>query len=247
MASNRSGFENEDNLMCAINGKSFCELNLNLQTFVYNIHPCIKDSDIITCEKIAGQNKCDLQIKINGQDYRISVKKGSGNSVHQEPVESFISYLKCEFKISDSLANNIRFFIWGDGTLNGTGIKENRLSANQFKKQYPKIIEEIKNFFQSKKEALVKRFLLTGVCGDEIDFIYYGNETNGLWASRDEFLEVVLDSSSNNKTAIPVGKLSFQAWNRAINGTKSEHKRGVIQLKWASLEKDLQYITNNRR
>ncbi|AYF54541.1 hypothetical protein DFH04_07395 [Clostridium novyi] len=247
MGSNRSGFQNEDDLMYAINNKSFCELNLNLQSFIYNIYPCVKDSDIITCKKIAGQNKCDLQIKINGQGYRISVKKGSGNSVHQEPVESFIYYLKCEFNLSDSLANDIRFFIWGDGTLNGTGTKKNRLNVDQLKKQYPKMIQQIRNFFELNKEPLIKRFLLTGACGDAIDFIYYGNENNGLWASRDEFIKVVLDNPPNNRTAIPVGRLSFQAWNRAINGTKSENKRGVIQLKWASLQKDLQYITSNRK
>lgn len=245
MGNNSSGFLNEDNIMFALHNKKFFELTPDLKNFIKDMHPYVSTSDIIECNKIAGPNKCDLQVKISDKSYRVSVKKGSANSVHQEPVEPFIRYLKNDFNISDSLANNIRFFIWGDSTLDGTGRKADRLTANELKKQYPEIIQQISNFFEKNKESLVRRFLLTGVCGDEIDFIYYGNEHNGLWANRDEFLEVVLDSSTNNRTVIPVGRLSFQAWNRAITG-KSEEKRGVIQLKWASLEKNLQYIASNR-
>ena len=45
------------------------------------------------------------------------------------------------------------------------------------------------------------------------------------------------------KRPISVGILTFQAWNRNINGgNKSEHKRGQIQLKWGGLKDDIKKI-----
>ena len=41
-----------------------------------------------------------------------------------------------------------------------------------------------------------------------------------------------------------VGGLTFQAWNRNINGgDKSENKRGVVQLKWGNIGRDLLNVT----
>ncbi|QUH21250.1 hypothetical protein [Alkaliphilus sp. B6464] len=246
MGNNSSGFVNEDKIRYALDNRKYSDLNSNLKRFIKFAYPTIQDTDIIKCEKVAGQSKCDLQVFVHNKLFRLSIKKGSSNSVHQEPVEPFISFLKHEYNISDSLANNIRFFIWGDKTLDGSGNKEDRMDTNHLKKNYPDVVQSIKSFFEANKEDLIKRFLLTGVNGDSIDFIYYGNESIGLWANKQDFLSVVLDSSSNTRSLVPVGKLSFQAWNRAINGEKSNNKRGVIQLKWHSLEKDLQSIMERR-
>ena len=52
-------------------------------------------------------------------------------------------------------------------------------------------------------------------------------------------------ANNNSKGAISIGKLTFQAWNRNINGgDKSEKKRGVIQLKWGSIKDDIVVIAN---
>jgi len=54
-------------------------------------------------------------------------------------------------------------------------------------------------------------------------------------------------ASHNSKGAISIGKLTFQAWNRNINGgDKSEQKRGVIQLKWGSIKDDIKVIANEK-
>jgi hypothetical protein len=247
MGNNSCGFKNEDKIKDALNNKKFDELNSNLKDFIKFICPSVEKKDKLKCEKIAGNSKCDLQIIVKGKSYRVSVKKGAGNSVHQEPVETFIKYLKKELKANDDLCDDIRFFIWGDGTIDGTGKKEDRLSSNEINKKYPRKVNNIKNFFEKNKEKLIERFLLTGVYQDKINYIYYGDETSGLWASKEEFLNIILDTNSNKRAIVPIGKLSFQAWNRAIKGNKSENKRGVIQLKWASLKKDLEYIHSNRK
>ncbi|MFB0923981.1 MAG: hypothetical protein QMB65_01655, partial [Vicingaceae bacterium] len=46
-----------------------------------------------------------------------------------------------------------------------------------------------------------------------------------------------------NKRPMSIGVLTFQAWNRNINGgNKSEKKRGQIQLKWGGLKEDIKQI-----
>jgi len=239
---------NEEKIRIAIDGKKYFELNENLKSFIKYVCPEITSLNNIRCHKIAGHNKCDLEIIIRNKAYKVSVKKGKANSVHQEPIESFIDFLENTYGISESLANDLRFFIWGDETLNGNGKKVDRKNATQLKKIYPDRIKNIHIFFENNKEDLIRRFLLTGVDGDSIDFIYYGDEIDGLWANKQTVSSIASDSSKNSRAVIPIGDLTFQAWNRALaKNTKSEHKRGQIQLKWGSLSKRLKKIKNERR
>jgi hypothetical protein len=49
------------------------------------------------------------------------------------------------YGINEEMKNNIRFFIWGDGTLDGSGKASDRLrlSAPQFKKRF--LIEDVQS------------------------------------------------------------------------------------------------------
>jgi hypothetical protein len=239
-----SGFENEDRIIEALNGKEFNELNYNLQQL-------IKDSfsqyyGKIEAIKQAGQNKSDLKISIGNESHTYSIKKGTGNSVHQEPIEPFLEFLAQNYGIDVEMKNNLRLFIWGDGTLDGTGKISDRLSAPQFKKQYPQVIETIQNFFNSIKKQLIKRFLIEGVKSDSsAEFVYYGTAQSGVCCKSDKIVDWIVNN--NSRGAISIGKLTFQAWNRNINGgDKSEKKRGVIQLKWGSIKDDIVMIANEK-
>ena len=238
----KDGFDNENLLINNLNEKKYMELNDNLKKFVEYINPDIKNTDIIYCEKHAGLNKTDLSLKIGDESYNISVKKGTGNSVHQEKLDDFIKFLDENYEdLNENLINAIKLFIWGDGTLDGTGNLENRVDARTFHKENPELISSIKVFFYKHKHDLIKRFLITGLKSDiSPDFIYYGTVEEGVCVSAKYALEWLCDDKNESKSSIPVGRLTFQAWNRNINGgNKSEHKRGVIQLKWAQIKKDI--------
>lgn len=126
-------------------------------------------------------NKTDLIIEFNSTHYNLSIKKGTGNSIHQEKVEEFISFLKEEYNISDELKNDILCFIWGDGTLDGTGAVFDRINAAQFKRRYPEKIENIKEFFHENKKDLIERFLIKGIKSDSSpDYMYYGTPEEGI-------------------------------------------------------------------
>lgn len=239
------GFKNENLILDALNNKKYSELNENLKKMVTELDNNISTNTIIKAYKKAGQNKTDLIIEINGLDYNISIKKGTGNSVHQEKVEEFIDFLDEKYTISEELANDIRFFIWGDGTFDGTGPVSERLSASQFKSKYPQIVRNLKNFFYLHKRDLIERFVIKGPKSNSTpDFLYYGTPDKGIIVKSVDALNWLSDDKNEKSSSpIPIGRLTFQAWNRNINGgNRSEKKRGVIQLKWSSVGKDLPII-----
>ena len=237
-----SGFENEDRIILALNGKNFNELNGNLQQLIKSSFSTY--DSIVKTTKQAGQNKSDLKITIGSESHTYSIKKGTGNSIHQEPIEPFLEFLAKYYNINKEMKNNLRLFIWGDNTLDGTGKVSDRLSAIQFKKKYPRIVESIQHFFDSIKKPLIKRFLIDGVrSSSSAEFVYYGTVNNGVCCKSDKIVDWISTHKANG--AIHIGKLTFQAWNRNINGgDKSEKKRGVIQLKWGSIKDDIVVIAN---
>lgn len=247
----KDGFDNETLLMNALANKKYSELNDNLKkTVTYISEKPIDDNEIINAYKIGGVNKTDLVIEFNSTPYNLSIKKGTDNSVHQEKVEDFISFLKEEYNIPDDLKNDILFFIWGDGTLDGTGEVSDRLSAIQFKNKYPDKIENIRKFFHEHKRELIERFLIKGLRSDSSpDYMYYGTPEEGTIVNANDALDWLSDDANEKTgTPLPIGRLTFQAWNRNINGgDKSEKKRGVIQLKWASVGQDLKTISERRK
>lgn len=239
------GFENEDLLVCKINGVKFIYLNTNLKRFIqFSCNREIENDEIIYAKKVGGQNKADLNIVAGQDNFMVSIKEGKGNSVHQEPVDDFIKYLSSNFDLTRETEKAIRFFIWGDGTLDGRGKKTNRMGAIDLRRKYPNIVKKLCIFFRKHRRDLIERFVLVGQKSySRPDFLYYGTPEKGLWASSDTVLNFLSSEENQSRGTIPVGGLTFQAWNRAIkDDSRSEHKRGVIQLKWPSLEKDLESI-----
>ncbi|EOU1841906.1 hypothetical protein IZT14_002212 [Clostridium perfringens] len=244
MADNSHGNNNEDILVSALNQKSFNNLNKNLKKFISCIDPSINNDDIIYAEKLGGQKKSDIQLKVKNKKYNISVKMGQANSVHQEKIEDFITFLKENYNISDDLSDSLRFFIWGDGTLDGTAPLKDRMSVSTLKKKHPELIEKINLLLSNHKNELIDRFIFVGRHDDSIDYIYHGNDIKGSWASKKEIFPYLLNST-NKRAVISVGILTFQAWNRSLKGTTDE-KRGEIQLKCGQLGSILDTIMNER-
>lgn len=242
----KDGFDNEIALIEAINGKSYRSLNENLKKFIKAVFPYVSDNDVVHCQKHGGFDKADLSLTLNGVSRMVSIKKGSGNSVHQEPVENFIDYLKSEFGDNSEVFNALRHFIWGDGSLNGYGEKSSRISSRQYAMEYEKNTALIRDYFYQIKKPLLLRFVLYGDKSKrKPDFIYYGDLYNGYCASSEKIVEYLIDDKNQSNSLIPVGPLTFQAWNRALKPTsKSEKKRGVIQLKWPGIKKALEDIHN---
>lgn len=202
-----SGFKNENDIIAALDGKNFADLNANLKEMVLKINDD-KTPNSITAKKYAGKDKADLSVILDGKESKISVKKGSGNSVHQEPIEGFINFLSKEIENDKTVFDNIRHFIWGDETLDGKGSKENRISASTYKKKYPKKVTSVQNYLEKHKAVLIERFLISGsVSNNKIDYLYYGTVEEGIICKTDDFLNYAIQN--NCKSAINIGILSF--------------------------------------
>jgi len=195
-------------------------------------------------------NKSDLMVNVGPRGpFRVSIKKGHGNSVHQEPLEDFMAYINGNLGAGERICNDIRLFIWGDGTLDGTGRFGDRMNVSQLKREIPGSISRIRDFFEDHKNELVRRFLIEGLKSlREPDVVYYGTPSSGLWAWFDEVIEFLCEPENRaSRATIPVGGLTFQAWGRATNNEgASDRNRGVVQSKWPGLENHLLEIMERR-
>ncbi len=97
---------------------------------------------------------------------------------------------------------------------------------------------KIQNYLDKHKDVLIDRFVISGVKSSKsADYLWYGESIDGIMISKNDMLTII---NSSTKKPISLGILTFQAWNRNIKPDgKSEHKRGVIQLKWGTLKNDI--------
>jgi hypothetical protein len=244
----KDGFDNEKEILGAINGKKFVELNANLQTFIKDIFNFdVVCDDIISCEELGGINKPDIKVIFCGEIRHVSIKKGSGNSMHQEKLSDFIPFLNQKYSASIGIKNDVALFIWGDGTFDGSGNISSRLGATQFAVNYMEEIVELKVFFKEHKRELLKRFVIKGIKnGPSVDYIYYGTVEEGYWITAENAIDWLCEEEHEAKGVIAVGGLTFQAWNRNIKGIdRFENRRGQIQLKWGAIGKDIKNISEN--
>jgi hypothetical protein len=146
-----NGFKNEAKLIKKLNNQYFSNLNSNLQRLIAQSFKNYQG--IITCTLEAGSNKSDIKIQIEDEIHTYSVKMGRGNSIHQEPLESFLDFLKDHHQLPKQIEHNIQAYIWGDGTLNGKGEIKQRISAKKFKKRYPEKIDAINLYFEKIKNT----------------------------------------------------------------------------------------------
>lgn len=248
IGSNIHGNKNELTLVEAMNNKKLSELNNNLKEFIKFI---LKDNNIEPTNNMIFRAdyepntklKQDLYIYINDEKFAISLKMGSGNSVHQEKCEDFIAYIKKEFNASEEICNNFKLFLWADGTLDGTGSTEKdsdgnikcRFSAKEFREKYPDKHKSLQTFLDKNKRKLIERFLFIGRHNSSVDYVYHGNILNGYWLSTKEIIELNMKDVKTN--SLHVGKLSLQSWNISRKGT-SEHKRGQLQVKYSKMKND---------
>ena len=242
-----NGFQLENILVDELNNNFYSNLNQNLKNLISNIF----DNDDFLNHQIYSQkyglgSKPDIFIEINGVKKNLSLKKGSGNSIHQEPLELFIKHLEETIELPSQIKDDLRLYIWGDGSLEGSGnLNHNkRYSSNEFASVFPETIERLRNFFSPGPalENLIKRFAITGVSTSEnVDFIVHTKNNyieNCAFISSDKFIKYANSNTYKNYTqnyrqALPLGiALSLQAWNRNISyKPDKENRRGHIQLK----------------
>jgi len=254
IGSNVHGFNNEASIVESLNGKMVSELNTNLKKFINSI--CLENSiDVGKIDRIVStietnsNLKQDFYIKLGNKTFGVSCKMGTGNSVHQERISDFNEFISTTLNATKEICNEFSFFIWADGTVDGTGSTEkdnegniiSRFTSTEYKRNYPERREMLLNFLKLNERALLERFLFVGRHNSIVDYIYHGTNENGVWLSKEEILDYLIKNSELNKDSyratLPIGRMTLQAWNISRKGN-TEDKRGEIQAKYGKMKED---------
>jgi hypothetical protein len=245
---NSSGFANENEIIDYLNNTKYVDnLNSNFKAFLSFLFSQNLNGKTVSAYKPTGQVKPDIGIIIDENEKYVSVKKGSGNSVHQEQLVEFESFLD-SCGVSKRIINYLKEFHYGDGSTDGNGGE--RIRASQWQAQNLTKITQI-NIAINTPDILMEslnRFLFIGNIPDApvVDVVYHGNIEDGLWASREEIIEYLIPNH-NNATTVHFSNLTYQVWNRNLNyNPKTANRRHTMQIKWPSLTKDFINITEKR-
>ena len=231
-----TGINNEKEIAEHLNTHKIANLNDNLRAFVEDIfrpNATERNGSYISAQ-CTNNNlyKPDIVVEFANRVNNISIKIGEGNSVHQEPIDSFVEYIRDELGASKVVIEALLYFHWGDGTLDGSAPVSERKSAREIIKNQPEKIAIIQSFFNEHVDALLERFMSTGVARvSHVDYVYYGDYMHADWHSIHEVYE---NLKSNPGDALSVGGLNFQTYGRSLNG-KDDARRKSIQLKWSNM------------
>lgn len=229
-----TGLANEEEIVNSINGLTLLEVNPNIRSFLTSIFNSRPDPSvtIYASRTKDPKYKADLSIQHVDTSRYISVKQGSGNSIHQETLDTFIDYLQKNLGANDDVIQAIKLFHWGDGTLDGSADISSRMSSREFIKQNPKLISTIQSFFNKHSSELLPRFLSSGIYNSGyVDYVYYGDHLNAKWDSLSSVIKYLEKPSGRTLT---IGGLSYQVYGRSLGG-KDDERRKSIQLKWSNM------------
>lgn len=226
------GKNEEKNLVNNLNNKKFSDLDYKHKEIISKSFSNISENSIIKASNISGNLKPDLEILINNKTNLYSLKTGSGNSIHQEPLDEFIKFSKELNKSSEEILDTIKFFIWTDGTTDGTGEICDRMDKKTLRLKYPEKLSLIKNFFFNNKIMIIERILLKNTS----HLIFKKKNGNYLIKNRDFIFNKF---EKYNEGTYGLGPITFQTWNPALKG-QTKKPRNVVQFKWGKIEKDLE-------
>lgn len=237
---NISGVQNEIEFSESLNNKHYDELGQNAAEFIKQLYPSVESETTIHAMKVGGMGlKPDVIVSVHDDETNISLKKGSGNSVHQEKTSLFLLFCKDNLNMSDEVRNSFLAYLYGDGTLDGKGQVEDRLDGDELRNEYKEEINNIQSFLLANSRALIERFLVYGRRGKELnikaDYLYHGLISDGVWCPLDETVDFLVEKAKCkcfvNSPAI--GPLTLQTWNRNLQGKPNlEDRRHSIQIKW---------------
>ena len=243
-----NGKQNEFDFVLMLNGKKISELDPNSYDLIHAVYNNIEDDNVIKAWKNHFKQKTDVMISINGIIKGISIKSGSRNSVHVEPLSSFCYFLENN-GISLDIINSYLYYHFGDGTFDGNGSK--RISGDEYKKHNQEELDLLNKKINNERmiEKAIERFVLIGNNSKySIDAICYGVPSDYLWITKDDIVKVLKYKIHQYSTGVHFSSLFCQPQTRNINyNPLYENKRYCVQVKWYSLFDDIilnMYLSN---
>ena len=228
------GIRNEIEISNELNNKKIYELKPLEYELIHNLYGNnLDENEILKCRVDNNKFKYDIIITYKNINKYISIKMGSKNGVHVENLYTFIDFLYL-LKIPKSYIYDYKKFHFADGTHDNSGNK--RISTEEFIKNYPKVIKNIKLFLNNKKylDLFIDRFLISGVKTNiKIDGLIYGTKNDFIFISRNELYEMFYFFSDKESESLNISMFFIGPFARCLNyNQKYEEKRMYIQVKW---------------
>lgn len=249
MFGQNDGIENERQLVGAFDKMQIQRLSAYQQKFIKDIYQDAGDTDVVQAKKVGGMGyKPDVELEVNGQKHFLSVKKGGGNSVHQEKTDLFIHYCMSELDMTESERDSLLMYLYGDGTIDGDSLPEERLKDQELLDTYKKEIEIVQKFLNRNKRNLLERFLIYGRMGAKegikADYLYHGDAIKGVWCPLNyDTIDYLVDQPNAENSPLAIGPLTLQVWNRNLDGKpEMENRRHSVQIKWGACKTYIEKI-----
>tara|TARA_B100000686_G_scaffold71277_1_gene77019 strand:- start:3053 stop:3832 length:780 start_codon:yes stop_codon:yes gene_type:complete len=158
------GFVKEREIISILNQKIFKDLDPAYKKEISKMCPGnINLEDELTCSKNEGsglEKKTDLTLEIKKQKINMSVKIGTGNSVHQEPIDRFVKFLQSQNQLSQNQIDLIYEFHWCDGTFDNSGSVSSRKKKNDYAKSNRNRHTTYVDILRSYKKEIFTRVML---------------------------------------------------------------------------------------
>lgn len=249
MLGRNDGVENEKKIVDALNGKRYSELSMHQRDFLAQLNPQIREDTVIHAKKIGGWGyKPDVCIDAGAVSWRVSVKKGRGNSVHQEKTIAFLEYCQRILRMTKEEERSLLLFLYGDGTTDGSGAVESRKNEQELKSIYQRQIAIVQGFLDKHRKPLIERFLIYGRLGRQsgmkAEYLYHGDIETGVWCPLNgDAIDYLASLENTSGAPLSIGPMSLQVWNRNMMGkARMEDRRHSIQIKWSTCRQQIEEI-----
>ena len=235
----------EDEFVFAINGKRGDELSHNLKHILREIFGPFDGQEVLKCGLVDKLQKPDFYIEYKGNRKYISLKTGRAEIVAEEHLKLFLDYLR-RWHLSIESQKTFLYYHFGDGTMDGSGEKRFqyfeliRILGPRIKKLNEELNQN-KDFIKD----LIHRCLFKGTMESNIpaDYIYFGDVNYGVVCNEKQIFKHVDRRTWEFMDNPHIGPIQFRPHARYINTPiKKEKLRWKVDLWWANLSADLEYI-----
>lgn len=239
---NNNGILNEKRFAEVLDKRLIKNLPVEFQKLIYALfNDRVTENDIVECWQSKFKEKADIKIKINEIVKGVSIKMGSGNSVHLEKLDTFCKFLT-SIGVSNSSISILHEYIIGK-------INNKKIDNETYKQIKPKelklINEELNDLYVKSNIIIRTLFKGTEINRYNADAIIHGTPNHFIWATKSEILKYLMFCHKRTASAISVGSLNIQSWNRNIN-FKNNDNENFVQIKWHMIKKDLNYLMATR-
>ena len=235
----------EEEFVRAINGKKVEDLSHNLKHMMREIYGFFEPEEIVSAGLVENFQKPDFYIEYKGDRKYISLKSGRATTVGEEQLKSFVLYLRGK-GISKESQKTILYNHFSDGTMDGSG--KERIDYITFKASLNDKIKLLNEELNRDKKFVIDfvvRHVFKGTVEtyQEADYIYFGDVNYGVVCSKAQVIKHLYRRDWSFMDNPHIGPLQFKAHARYVGKEiKYEHKRWMVDIWWANLGPDMQYI-----